>query len=194
MKLKRTAVLLCVGMLGIMTAVTGCGTENTDTTSAQTANEEAPGADTTETTGTVESDTQTEETSIRGQISAIDGNSITIALAEKPERGDEPQGGEKPEQQNEKAPDSSTEAPSDQKEPPEVDKKDSAESMPLTGDEQTVTVDADTVITVNGETTEVDALNKDDMVTVILNGDRVISITTEDMSQQPPKEPAGTES
>lgn len=85
-----------------------------------------------------------------GQITAIDGNVISIALAEKPEASD----GQKPE-------------------------KDMLDEITLTlsGDTMTITVNADTIITIDGADATLDDLQVGDTVSFFLDGDIVTSLS-----------------
>lgn len=188
MRLKRLWILLCSFTLMTSVIFTGCSSSNN--TGGNSASE-------------AESTTN-EETTIFGQISSIDGNTITIALAEQrqmpsggstdmPQRpsGDStempemPEGSEMPQM-----PEGSTEMPgmpdgSEMPQRPDADTVSGASGgmggLNLTGEEQTITVDDSTVITVNngGESTEgtVSDLTAEDIVTVVLKGDKVVSIT-----------------
>ena len=90
-----------------------------------------------------------------GQITAIDGNVISIALAEKPE-----------------APDG--EAPDGQK--PEKDMLDEM-TLTLSGDTMTITVNDDTIITIDGTDATLDDLQVGDTVSFFLDGDIVTSLS-----------------
>ena len=68
MKRKKILTVLCSVVLGVSMIFGGCGSsKSSETTSKQS------------------SDSTSEETTIYGQISSIDGNTITIALAEEPQ-------------------------------------------------------------------------------------------------------------
>ena len=147
-----------------------------------------------------------------GQITAIDGNVISIALAEKPEtpdgeasigegpsgeapRGDKPDGqapdgnggtpngdapaGEVPsgEKSDAQAPDGEKptgEAPDGQK--PEKDMLDEM-TLTLSGDTMTITVNDDTIITIDGADATPDDLQVGDTVSFFLDGEVVTSLS-----------------
>lgn len=172
----------------VMTGFTACG----GTTSAGTesaASESAEQKETIVSESTTEQST-TEQSALEkseekvesylGQITAIDGNVISIALAEKPEAPDgEAPNGEKPDGQ---APDGekptgevpSGEAPDGQK--PEKDMLDEM-TLTLSGDTMTITVNDDTIITIDGTDATPDDLQVGDIVSFFLDGDIVTSLS-----------------
>lgn len=184
----------------VMTGFTACG----GTTSAGTesvASESAEQKETIAPESTTESAESGEEKveSYLGQITAIDGNVISIALAEKPEapNGEAPTGetpsGEKPDGQapdgnggapNGEAPNGQTpdgngsapngEAPNGQK--PEKDMLDEM-TLTLSGDTMTITVNDDTIITIDGEDATLDELQVGDTVSFFLDGEVVTSLS-----------------
>ena len=167
----------------VMTGFTACG----GTTSAGT---ESVTSESVEQKETIAPESTTENTesgeekveSYLGQITAIDGNVISIALAEKPEapNGEAPTGeapnGEKPDGQ---APDGNGgtpngEAPNGQK--PEKDMLDEM-TLTLSGDTMTITVNDDTIITIDGEDATLDELQVGDTVSFFLDGETVTSLS-----------------
>lgn len=162
----------------VMTGFTACG----GTTSAGTesvASESAEQKETIAPESTLEKSEEKVE-SYLGQITAIDGNVISISLAEKPEApdeeaptGDKPDGpapdGEKP---TGEVP--SGEAPDGQK--PEKDMLDEI-TLTLSGDTMTITVNADTIITIDGADATLDDLQVGDTVSFFLDGDIVTSLS-----------------
>ena len=143
----------------VMTGFTACG----ETTSAGTESAASESAEQKETIvpestteqSTVEQSVATESgeekvESYLGQITAIDGNVISIALAEKPEAAD----GQKPE-------------------------KDMLDEMTLTlsGDTMTITVNDDTIITIDGTDATPDDLQVGDTVSFFLDGEVVTSLS-----------------
>ena len=168
----------------VMTGFTACGgttSAGTESAASESAEQEetiAPEGTTEQ--STVEQSTATESgeekvESYLGQITAIDGNVISIALAEKPEtpdgeapRGDKPDGqapdGEKP----------TGEAPDGQK--PEKDMLDEM-TLTLSGDTMTITVNDDTIITIDGTDATLDDLQVGDTVSFFLDGDIVTSLS-----------------
>ena len=167
----------------VMTGFTACG----GTTSAGT---ESAASESAEQKETIVSESTTEQSALEkseekvesylGQITAIDGNVISIALAEKPEAPDgEAPNGEKPDGQ---APDGekptgevpSGEAPDGQK--PEKDMLDEM-TLTLSGDTMTITVNDDTIITIDGADATRDDLQVGDTVSFFLDGDIVTSLS-----------------
>ena len=157
----------------VMTGFTACG----GTTSAGTesvASESAEQKETIAPESTLEKSEEKVE-SYLGQITAIDGNVISISLAEKPEApdeeaptGDKPDGpapdGEKP----------TGEAPDGQK--PEKDMLDEM-TLTLSGDTMTITVNDDTIITIDGTDATLDDLQVGDTVSFFLDGEVVTSLS-----------------
>ena len=162
----------------VMTGFTACG----GTTSAGTesvASESAEQKETMAPESTLEKSEEKVE-SYLGQITAIDGNVISISLAEKPEApdeeaptGDKPDGpapdGEKP---TGEVP--SGEAPDGQK--PEKDMLDEM-TLTLSGDTMTITVNDDTIITIDGTDATLDDLQVGDTVSFFLDGEVVTSLS-----------------
>ena len=162
----------------VMTGFTACG----GTTSAGT---ESAASEAAEQKETIAPESTTEQSTLEkseekvesylGQITAIDGNVISIALAEKPEApdeeaptGDKPDGpapdGEKP----------TGEAPDGQK--PEKDMLDEM-TLTLSGDTMTITVNDDTIITIDGADATPDDLQVGDTVSFFLDGEVVTSLS-----------------
>lgn len=184
----------------VMTEFTACG----GTTSAgteSTASESAEQKETIAPESTTESAESGEEKveSYLGQITAIDGNVISIALAEKPEapNGEAPTGeapsGEKPDGQapdgnggapngeapNGQAPDGNGSAPNGEAPNGQKPEKDMLDEMTLTlsGDTMTITVNDDTIITIDGEDATLDELQVGDTVSFFLDGEIVTSLS-----------------
>lgn len=157
----------------VMTGFTACG----GTTSAGTesvASESAEQKETIAPESTLEKSEEKVE-SYLGQITAIDGNAISISLAEKPEApdeeaptGDKPDGpapdGEKP----------TGEASDGQK--PEKDMLDEM-TLTLSGDTMTITVNDDTIITIDGADATPDDLQVGDTVSFFLDDEVVTSLS-----------------
>ena len=129
----------------VMTGFTACG----GSTTASAASTEASENKETIATESTESGEEKVE-SYLGQITAIDGNVISIALAEKPE------------------------APNGQK--PEKDMLDEM-TLILSGDTMTITVNDDTIITIDGEDATLDELQVGDTVSFFLDGEIVTSLS-----------------
>ena len=157
----------------VMTGFTACG----GTTSAGTesvASESAEQEETIAPESTTESTESGEEKveSYLGQITAIDGNVISIALAEKPEAPS----GEKP---NGQTPDGNGGAPNGEAPNGQKPEKDMLDEMTLTlsGDTLTITVNDDTIITIDGEDATLDELQVGDTVSFFLDGEIVTSLS-----------------
>ena len=157
----------------VMTGFTACG----GTTSAGTesvASESAEQEETIAPESTTESTESGEEKveSYLGQITAIDGNVISIALAEKPEAPS----GEKP---NGQTPDGNGGAPNGEAPNGQKPEKDMLDEMTLTlsGDTITITANDDTIITIDGEDATLDELQVGDTVSFFLDGETVTSLS-----------------
>ena len=168
----------------VMTGFTACGgttsagTESAASESAEQKETIAPEGTTEQ--STVEQSTETESgeekvESYLGQITAIDGNVISIALAEKPEAPDgEAPTGEKPDGEKPTGEVPSGEAPDGQK--PEKDMLDEM-TLTLSGDTMTITVNDDTIITIDGADATLDDLQVGDTVSFFLDGEVVTSLS-----------------
>lgn len=168
----------------VMTGFTACGgtisagTESAASESAEQKETIAPESTTEQ--GTVEQNAATESgeekvESYLGQITAIDGNVISIALAEKPEAPDgEAPTGEKPDGEKPTGEVPSGEAPDGQK--PEKDMLDEM-TLTLSGDTMTITVNDDTIITIDGADATLDDLQVGDTVSFFLDGEVVTSLS-----------------
>lgn len=168
----------------VMTGFTACGgttSAGTESAASESAEQEetiAPEGTTEQ--STVEQSTETESgeekvESYLGQITAIDGNVISIALAEKPETPD----GEIPtgEKSDGQAPDG--EKPTGEASDGQKPEKDMLDEMTLTlsGDTMTITVNDDTIITIDGEDATLDELQVGDTVSFFLDGEIVTSLS-----------------
>ena len=168
----------------VMTGFTACGgttsagTESAASESAEQKETIAPEGTTEQ--STVEQSTETESgeekvESYLGQITAIDGNVISIALAEKPETPD----GEIPtgEKSDGQAPDG--EKPTGEASDGQKPEKDMLDEMTLTlsGDTMTITVNDDTIITIDGADATPDDLQVGDTVSFFLDGEVVTSLS-----------------
>lgn len=152
----------------VMTGFTACSGSTTASAASTEAseNKETIAPESTTEQSTVESGEEKVE-SYLGQITAIDGNVISIALAEKPEAPD----GEAPDG-NGGAPNG--EAPNGQK--PEKDMLDEM-TLILSGDAMTITVNDDTVITIDGKDATLDDIQVGDTVSFFLDGEIVTSLS-----------------
>ena len=162
----------------VMTGFTACG----GTTSAGT---ESAASESAEQKETIAPENTTEQSTLEkseekvesylGQITAIDGNVISIALAEKPEAPDgEAPTGEKPDGEKPTGEVPSGEAPDGQK--PEKDMLDEM-TLTLSGDTMTITVNDDTIITIDGTDATLDDLQVGDTVSFFLDGEVVTSLS-----------------
>ena len=180
----------------VMTGFTACGgttsagTESAASESAEQKEMIAPESTTEQSTVEQNAATESGEEKVEsylGQITAIDGNVISIALAEKPEAPDgEAPTGEKPDGQapdgnggtpNGEAP--AGEAPSGEKPDGQAPEKDMLDEMTLTlsGDTMTITVNDDTIITIDGADATLDDLQVGDTVSFFLDGEVVTSLS-----------------
>ena len=178
---KVMCAVLTAAMM--MTGFTACG----GTTSAGT---ESAASELAEQKETIAPESTTEQSALEkseekvesylGQITAIDGNVISISLAEKPEApdeeaptGDKPDGpapdGEKP----------TGEVPSGEDPDGQKPEKDMLDEMTLTlsGDTMTITVNDDTIITIDGTDATPDDLQVGDTVSFFLDGEVVTSLS-----------------
>ena len=148
----------------VMTGFTACGGSTTASAASTEASENKETIAPESTTESTESGEEKVE-SYLGQITAIDGNVISIALTEKPEapNGEAPTG-ETP----------SGEAPNGQK--PEKNMLDEM-TLALSGDTMTITVNDDTIITIDGEDATLDELQVGDTVSFFLDGEIVTSLS-----------------
>ena len=192
----------------VMTGFTACGGSTTASAASTEAleNKETIAPEST-TEGTESGEEKVE--SYLGQITAIDGNVISIALAEKPEapNGEAPTGeapsGEKPDGQapdgnggapngeaptgeapsgekpNDQTPDGNGSAPNGEAPNGQKPEKDMLDEMTLTlsGDTMTITVNDDTIITIDGEDATLDELQVGDTVSFFLDGEIVTSLS-----------------
>ena len=157
---------------------TSTGTESAASESAEQKETIAPEGTTEQSTVEQNAATESGEEKVEsylGQITAIDGNVISIALAEKPEAPD----GETPtgEKSDDQAPDGEKptgEAPDGQK--PEKDMLDEM-TLTLSGDTMTITVNDDTIITIDGTDATLDDLQVGDTVSFFLDGEVVTSLS-----------------
>lgn len=170
----------------VMTGFTACGGSTTASAASTEASENKETIAPESTTESTESSEEKVE-SYLGQITAIDGNVISVALAEKPEapNGEAPTG-DKPDGQapdgnggapNGEAPTGEApngEAPNGQK--PEKDMLDEM-TLTLSGDTMTITVNDDTIITIDGADATLDDLQVGDTVSFFLDGEVVTSLS-----------------
>ena len=192
----------------VMTGFTACGGSTTASVASTEASENKETIAPESTTESTESGEEKVE-SYLGQITAIDGNVISIALAEKPEapNGEAPTGeapsGEKPDGQapdgnggapngeaptgeapsgekpNGQTPDGNGGAPNGEAPNGQKPEKNMLDEMTLTlsGDTMTITVNDDTIITIDGADATLDDLQVGDTVSFFLDGEVVTSLS-----------------
>ena len=178
---KVMCAVLTAAMM--MTGFTACG----GTTSAGT---ESAASESAEQKETIAPESTTEQSTLEkseekvesylGQITAIDGNVISIALAEKPEAPDgEAPNGEKPDGQALDGEKPTGEVPSGEAPDGQKPEKDMLDEMTLTlsGDTMTITVNDDTIITIDGADATLDDLQVGDTVSFFLDGEVVTSLS-----------------
>lgn len=190
----------------VMTGFTACGgTSSASTASAESTAEEketiAPESTTEQSTAEQPTEATNEEKveTYLGQITAIDGNVISVALAEKPEApndkapndsngapGGEASSGEKPSGENPSADGNQPvgeapggdkpagEAPTEQR--PEKDMLDDM-TVTLSGDTMTIAVNDDSIITIDGKDATLDDLQVGDTVSFFLDGEVITSLS-----------------
>ena len=185
----------------VMTGFTACGGSTTASAASTEASENKETIAPESTTESTESGEEKVE-SYLGQITAIDGNVISIALAEKPEapNGEAPTGeapsGEKPDGQapdgnggapngeaptgeapsgekpNGQTPDGNGSAPNGEAPNGQKPEKDMLDEMTLT-----LSGDTMTIITIDGEDATLDELQVGDTVSFFLDGETVTSLS-----------------
>ena len=164
----------------VMTGFTACGGASAASAASTEASEEK---DTIAPESTTEQSTASSEEKVEsylGQIAAIDGDVISIALAEKPEAPDDemPIGeaptGDKPDGQAPNGGKPNGEAPNGQR--PEKDMLDDM-TLTLSGDTMTITVNDDTIITIDGKDATLEELQVGDTISFFLDGDTVTSLS-----------------
>ena len=189
----------------VMTGFTACGgttSAGTESVASESAEQKETIAPESTTEGTESGEEKVE--SYLGQITAIDGNVISIALAEKPEapNGEAPTGeapsGEKPDGQapdgnggapngeaptgeapsgekpDGQAPDGNGSAPNGEAPNGQKPEKDMLDEMTLTLSGDT---NDDTIITIDGEDATLDELQVGDTVSFFLDGETVTSLS-----------------
>ena len=164
------AVLTAAMVMTGFTASGGTTSAGTESVASESAEQEETIAPESTTESTESGEEKVE--SYLGQITAIDGNVISIALAEKPEAPS----GEKP---NGQTPDGNGGAPNGEAPNGQKPEKDMLDEMTLTlsGDTMTITVNDDTIITIDGEDATLDELQVGDTVSFFLDGEIVTSLS-----------------
>lgn len=178
-----TGFTACGGMSSASTAGSESAAEEKETIAPERTTEQSTAEQPTEAANGKEEKVET----YLGQIKAMDGNVISIALAEKPEAPDgekpngEAPGGEKPsgeapngEKTSDDGNQSAGEAPTEQK-----SEKDMLDDMTviLSSDTMTIAVNDDTIITIDGKDATLDDLQVGDTVSFFLDGETVTSLS-----------------
>ena len=184
---KKSSAFVCVALLAASMAMTGCSSKTKvadDVSMSEEATPEAVSSDAV-VKETTEADTQTTDTkaadsdSIFGQITAIDGDKITIALANQPTapsgKGGKAPSGEAPSGDKPSGEAPSGEAPSG--EAPSGEKPSGDMKLDLTGETKDITVSDSTKIMLDGTSATIDDLKKEDIVRIKMDGDTVESIS-----------------
>lgn len=209
MKHKLITLLLCVtvscSLLG------GCQSSSGSTQNSSTSSSSSSVETDAKTSNSTQSERTQDDNAITGQVTAIDGNTITLALGERAARPDgdftPPENGEKPSDAN----GSDTLQTGDSQEtgvtgddagtppsgdsggtPPSGDNGGTPPSgngggprgLTLTGEEKTITIDDSTAITKDsmGQSSEasIDDITEGSVLTLVMDGDTVVSITISD--------------
>lgn len=198
MNYKKIAVLLSVLTLSVGTILGGCSQKTTETKTTTSSSASSSTSSNSES----QDSTQTDDSAIFGQITAIDGDSITLSVMDNKggNKGEKPSGDasnqnstEKPQSPPSGAGQNSTEMPSngskggDSSETSSDQKQGGAPQM--SGETKTITISDSTVIEKedNGSTTQgsTSDLEKGSMVSVTMDGDTVKMITIKNMQGGP---------
>ncbi len=221
--LMRTKSKVLCGILAaamVMAGMTACSSTSGSDTVQESSQAQSSTAEEAAESSTVEATDSVEEAvTYYGQISAIEGNNITVELAETPQVPPQEPDGQAPEQNSEvsgetaqseaageetaaeaetsgEEADSQTTAGAETLEgeavlEPEEEMTAREElELQLTGETMTIEVDEETIITVNGETAAVEDLQTGDIITFILQGEKVNSVTA-GMAPEAPAPEAG---
>lgn len=172
MKNKLITLLLCVTvsctLLGGCQSSSGSIQNNSTNSSSSSVETDAKTSDSTPIERTQD------DNAITGQVTAIDGNTITLALGERAARPDgdftPPENGEKPTDDNGGTPPSGNGG--------------GPGGLTLTGEEKTITIDDSTGITKDsmGQSSEasMDDITEGSVLTLVMDGETVVSIMISD--------------
>lgn len=218
MKNKLITLLLCVAVS--CTLLGGCQSSSGSTPNNSTSSSSSSVETDAKTSDSTQSERTQDDNAITGQVTAIDGNTITLALGERAARPDgdftPPENGKKPTDDN----GSDTLQTGDSQEtgvtgddagtpptgdsggtppsgdsggtPPSGDNGGTPPSgngggprgLTLTGEEKTITIDDSTTITKDsmGQSSEasIDDITEGSVLTLVMDGDTVVSITISD--------------
>lgn len=214
--LMRTKSKVLCGILAaamVMAGMTACSsTSGSDTVQESSQAESSTAEEATESSTVEATDSVEEAVTYYGQISAIEGNSITVELAEMPQVPPQEPDGQAPEQTSEASEETAESETAEEEtaaqEETAAEEETSAEEadsqtaageetlegeavlepeeemtareeleLQLTGETMTIEVDEETIITVNGETAAVEDLQTGDIITFIMQGEKVNSVT-----------------
>lgn len=181
MKKKLLTILLCLTISGTLLA--GCQS-TTDSSAAETTNASTAAASSAATEAAAKGDT------IIGQVTSVDGNTITLALGEMkerpsnggtpPEEMSEPASGDMPEPSSDGMPEPSSDGMSDNQAPPD-NNGGGPGGINLTGEEKTITIDDSTELLSRGKgestAAALEDIATDSVLTVVMDGDTVKTIT-----------------
>lgn len=173
----------------VMGAMTACGSseepvETTSTVQESTVAESEPSTE-------ASTEEVAEEVTYYGEITAVDGSSITLALAEEGEavanasEAVESTDAAATEEGTEAAETDAAEADTAEASTAGTETADAAAAETGTGSTEadgatmTIVADENTVVTVNGTEATVDELKAGDMVTVVMQGETVVSVTVD---------------
>lgn len=177
--------ITAAGACGILTLsmLAGCGSTDTASGSSGSLTTATETEAETETDAVASPQADSSDSVLMGRITAIDGDTITIATmgksggpkgdGEEPTQAD----GEMPEKPDGEAPEKTG------GEVPEI-----ADGTEETASEQTITVTADTVITIDEKEAVLENLAVDDMISVKMESGKVVSITTAVQPQDAPQD------
>ena len=193
MKNKLIALLLCVTVS--CTLLGGCQSSlgNAQNDSSGSSSNVETGAETADGS---QSETTRDNNAITGQVTAIDGNTITLALGERAARPDgdstPPGNGEKPSEPTSGDAVQTEDSDGTGGTPPSGDNGGTPPSgngggpggLTLTGEEKSITIDESTTITKDsmGQSSDatIDDITDGTILTVIMDGETVVSVTISD--------------
>ena len=187
MNYKKIAILLSVLTLSAGTILGGCSqktAETKTTTSSSSSSLATPGSE-------AQDSTQSDDSAIFGQITAIDGDSITLTVMHNKggSKGDKPLGAA-PGQNSTKMPSNNTKGSGDSSEASTDQKQGGVPQM--SGETKTITISSSTIIEKddNGSTTQGSSsdLEKGSMVSVTMDGDTAKMITIKNMQEGPSRQ------
>lgn len=189
MKKNAKVLYAILTSTALIMGMTGCGNTNdpNQVTNDQTSQvvESSQTEEPTESIPVETQDTLKESATLTGQITAIEGDIITLALTGEADLNTREENPAAPEiieqptaQEGEEQP-TVAEDDVNNVEPETNQPTENDETSNLTGETKTITVTEDTIITVNGQAATIAELAVEDMVTVIVEGDIVNSIIIE---------------